>query len=388
MVLDAHGQRAPLSEKRQAQVEDSLGNGEGGEMNGTLPLGPFDAVARQPLLLECRIEGAVITAAEVRRAAGEVNLELAFEGVTPLDGAVIASHMCARSGLHHAAAFCAAVEDAIDIEVADEHAALRVMLMEWARVASHLEVVSDIARAVEDDLVYGRPRRYIKMIRDGFESLCSNPFGFGALVPGGVDIGGDLDALSSLDDFAGTLSRDARFWSRKLGLSKARLSAGRLTKGALPESHAPATAFRAGGSRADLRAGEEASGFYQGLAYRPVTRDGGSALDRAGVLLGEIESSLMLISRVKEAAGGYTGPPAHEVPTPGKRSGVGAVESPHGGLEYRVFLGSEGRVMRVRAASAVDDVVALAGHALTGVAFEDVAPAFVSLNLCAACMRV
>ena len=123
-------------------------------MNGTLPLGPFDAVARQPLLLECRIEGAVITGAEVRRAAGEVNLELAFEGVTPLDGAVIASHMCARSGLHHAAAFCAAVEDAIDIEVADEHAALRVMLMEWARVASHLEVVSDIARAVEDDLVY------------------------------------------------------------------------------------------------------------------------------------------------------------------------------------------------------------------------------------------
>jgi formate hydrogenlyase subunit 5 len=356
------------------------------EMKGRLPLGPFDIAVRQPLLLECRIEDAVIVEAEVTRASGELNLELAFEGATPLEGAEIASQMCARSGVHHATAFCAAVEDAAGVEVPGEHSAMRVVLAEWARIASHLEVISDIARSIEDDLAYARPRRYIKLIRDGFASLCSNPFAFGAVVPGGVRIEGDMDALDRLDEVGGTLARDTRFWARKLGLSRARLSAGRLTEGALPEGHPPAAAFRAGGSRSDLRAGEAAAGHYTELAYRPVVRDGGSALDRALVLLSEIDSSLGLVAKARELSRGYSGAPA-PVASGGKGSGVGVCESPHGGLEYRVFLGSEGKIMRVRAASAAEVTAEMVGHALRGVPFEDAVPAYVSLDLCAACMR-
>jgi Ni,Fe-hydrogenase III large subunit len=356
-------------------------------MKGSLPLGPFDTALRQPLLLECEIEDAVIRGAEVRRAAGEANLELAFEGVTPLEGAALASHRCARSAVHHAAAFCAAVEDAAGIEVPAEQGAMRATLMEWGRIASHLEVVSDIARAIEDDLVYGRPRRYLAAIREGFERLCGNPFGFGSIVPGGVVIEGDLGALGFLDHACGTLARDASFWAWKLRLSKGRLATGRLTRSALPEKHPPATAFRAGGSTSDLRSGEAAAGFYEEVAFRPVVRDGGSTLDRAFVLLGEIDASLALIARAGKALNDFSGLPEPVRMTSGKGSGVGECESPHGGLEYRVFLGSEGRIMRVRAASAADAVAGLAGHTLKGVPFEDVAPAFISLNLCAACMR-
>jgi formate hydrogenlyase subunit 5 len=355
-------------------------------MKGMLPIGPFDVAFRQPLLLECRIEDAVIVEAEVRRASGDLNLELAFEGATPLEGAEISSHMCARAGIHHAEAFCAAVEDAAGLEVPKEHAAMRVVLAEWARVVSHLEVISDIARSIEDDLVYGRPRRYIKLIRDRVAELCSNPFAFGAVVPGGVQIVGDMGALDLLDEVAGTLETDTRFWARKLRLSKARLSTGRLTDGALPETHPPAAAFRAGGSGSDLRAGAEATGHYAELGYRPVVREGGSALDRALVLLGEIGASLGLVAKARELARGYSGAPAPVV-TGGKGSGVGLSESPHGGLEYRVFLGSEGKIMRVRAASATALTAEMVGHALRGVHFEDVVPAYTSLDVCAACMR-
>ncbi|PKQ27474.1 MAG: hypothetical protein CVT63_07770, partial [Candidatus Anoxymicrobium japonicum] len=332
---------------------------------------------------ECEIEGARVTDAAVRRVASPRNVELAFKGVTPVRGADIASHICARSGVHHAAAFCEAVEDALGVTVLEEQAALRVVILEWARIASHLEVVSDVARALEDDLACGPPRRYVAQIRSTFDGLFSNPFAFGAVVPGGVEIRGGPGAFDSLDEMAPGLARNTRFWARKLGLSKARLSDGRLAHGALPEDHPPATAFRACGSKLDFRAGEEARGFYHELGYRPVVREGGAALDRVLLLLGEVDASLALIEKAKKAASACAGGPTPVVMR--KSSGVGACESPHGGIEYRVFLGAEGKILRVRIASAADVVVGLAGQALAGVPFEDAAPALTSLNLCASC---
>ncbi|MHB8896231.1 MAG: hypothetical protein ACYC99_13785, partial [Candidatus Geothermincolia bacterium] len=300
------------------------------------------------------------------------------------DEATLASHTCARSAVHHAAAFCEAVEDAQGIEVPDSHAAMRVVLSEWTRIASHLEVVSDIARALEDDIVYGRPRRYIAAIRSALESACTNPFGFGAVVPGGVDIGGEVSSLDALGDLAKTLARDCGFWEGKLRMSGPRLTTAGIGKADLPENHAPAPAFRASGSRADLRAGDDVRGYYAELGYRPVTRVGGTALDRVRVLLGEIVSSIGLIEKARGAASGCGAPPAIE--PGGKGSSSGAWESPHGAIEYRVLMGSEGRIMRVRVSSAVSAVAGLVGPALEGAAFEDAPASLVSLNLCDRCV--
>lgn len=349
-------------------------------MSGKLPIGPFDASTRQPLLLQCDIEGLRVTSARLVELAGPTGYEIGFEGLSPREGAVLASYVCARSAVHHASAFCDAVEDALGFEVPEGPAAARVVLSEWGRIASHLEVASDIGRALEDDLVYGRPRRYVRAIRDAFENACGNPFGFGAVVPGGVDLKGGPAALAGIKDIAAPLRRDARFWRRKLYLSRPRLTVAALRA---PAGHGPATAFRAAGSEMDLRAGDLASGHYRELGYEPPRRKGGTAFERAEVLLAEITASLDLIEKSLPAAGEGPGAPAGI--DYGKGSGVGAWESPHGGLEYRVFLGSEGRLIRVRTASAARQVADIAGTGLANILYEDAAAQFVTFNLCASC---
>jgi Ni,Fe-hydrogenase III large subunit len=126
-----------------------------------------------------------------------------------------------------------------------------------------------------------------------------------------------------------------------------------------------------------------ATGFSADAGYRPVVRDGGTAGDRVSVLLGEIASSLSLIKKAREAASNGGRTPATVEPLKG--SGVGECESPHGGLEYRVFLTSEGKVIRARAASAAGQVAQAAPGALKGALFENAAATLVSLSMCAAC---
>jgi len=354
-------------------------------VKGKLPLGPLRASTRQPLLLECEVEGAAITAARLTSVVERFSYAVGFEGASPADGAAFASHLCARSSVHLAWALSIAVEDALGMEVAAEHDAMRVALSEWARIASHLEVVSDVARALEDDLVYGRPRRYIRRIRTAFEEACGNAFGFGAVVPGGVALASASAAADLLDALGGdgeSIERDVAFWVRKLSLSRARLTRGRLDASRL-EGEASAAALRASGSGLDLRAGE-ASGTYGQLGYRPVSRDGGTTLDRTLVLLAEIKTSIGLIRKVRESASGCDGAPGPV--SPRKGTGAGAVESPHGAVDCRVFIDSEGKIIRARLTSDADLVADLAGRAMEGVPFEDAAAAMVSLNLCSCCM--
>jgi Ni,Fe-hydrogenase III large subunit len=353
-------------------------------MKGRLPIGPFDTEVRMPLLVEAELDGATVTGATLSVAETDYNHGLAFEGLSVRAGAALASHGCARSAIHHACAFCLAVEEAQGFEISEPYEAMRVTLSEWGRIASHLEVISDLARALEDDLVYGRPRKYITRIRSAFEALCGNPFGFGAVVPGGVEIAGEAGSMSWLDDIAAPLARDCRFWAFRFSSARTRLRKGRLARGALPDGALSAPAFRASGSKADVRGEMDASGAYERFGFEPVVRGGGTTLDRTLVLIGEIGSSLDIIAHASPAAAQLEGP-VPEVLS-GKGSSSGAWESPHGAIEYRVLLGSEGKVMRVRTSSAAEDVADAAPGALLGVDFADCGAALISFNMCDACM--
>lgn len=353
-------------------------------MKGRLPLGPLMASSRQPFQLECEVEGGVVTSARLTSAAERLSYAPGFEGASSVEGAELASHFCARSAVHLGWAFSLAVEDALGMEVNDEHDAMRVALSEWARIASHLEAVSDVARTLEDDLVYVRPRRYVHRIHSAFEEACGNAFGFGVVVPGGVALSSPAAAVEMLDALsrdADMIERDVGFWSRKVSLSHARLRRGRLDASWL-DGEASAASLRASGSGLDLRTGE-AYGPYGQLAYRTVKRDGGTALDRTLVLLAEIKASVGLIKKVREAASGCEGAPGPV--SPRKGTGAGAVESPHGAVDCRVFIDSEGKIIRARLNGDAELVAGLAGRAMEGVPFEDAAASLASLNLCGCC---
>ena len=356
-------------------------------MKGRLPIGPLAAATRLPMLLECDVEGTAITSARLEALDDDFGYAPGFEGAGPVEGAAFATRLCARSAVHLGWAFSLAVEDALGIDVPAEHDAMRVVLAEWARVASHLEVVSDVARAVEDDLVYGRPRRYLRGIREAFEEACGNAFGFGAVVPGGVALDSPSAAAEMLETLAGdgqTIGRDVAFWSRKLSLSGARLKVGRLDAKGL-DGEASAAVLRASGSRLDLRqADADEQGSYGGLSYKAARRDGGTALDRTLVLLAEIKASVGLIGKVREAASGCDGAPAPV--SPRKGTGAASIESPHGAVDCRVFLSSEGKIIRARLTSDASLLADLAAPAMEGVSFEDAAASLASMNLCRCCI--
>lgn len=352
-------------------------------MTGTMPVGPYSRLVRLPALLECVLEGGAVASAGLTQYARPERIAASCEGLSPAEAAVRVSRSCARSAVHHAAAFCEAVEGAQGIEVPEGHGALRVALSEATRAASHLEVVSDIGQALEDDILFGRPRRHIARIRAAVSGLCGNPFGFGAVVPGGVRVGGGPEALAGLVESCRGAARAGRFLSARLKMSRARLSSCALEEGDLPVGHPPAPAFRGSGSALDLRAGEDPVGYYAVLGYRPVSRSGGTPLDRVAVLLEEVAASGRLVEKVERRALDPGDLP--RVPEVGRGSGSGGWESPHGALEYRVLMGAGGKVLRVRSFGASHEVGKLAGAALAGVPFDDCAVALISFNLCGCC---
>lgn len=355
-----------------------------GLMKGKLPLGPFDTALRQPLLLELELDGPRVAAASLRHGLSRRGIELGFEGLAPEQGLELAGRICARSCVAHSVAFCQALEDALGVQVGGPPAAFRAIIAEYERVASHLSVISDIGRAISDDMVYGGPRRYVGRIRDAFRKASGSPFGLGMTVPGGARVDGDGRALRELSRTWKAIERDCGLWAFKLKLSGARLRGARLPGSSFEEDATPAPAFRAAGLARDARSGESAYGYYGLFYYRPVTREGGSALDRALLLLGEVRASIAVIRKLSDAEGVNPGLPEEVLFRKG--SGVGVCESPDGAVEHKVFLGAEGKIIRNRVSSAVAAVAEVTPEALAGAFYEDVAPAVISLCLCAACL--
>jgi len=349
-------------------------------MSGRLPFGPFDSGIRQPFLIECDIEGAQITAASFQSGFGRRNVELAFEGASIVEASRLAARICAASSIAHSVAFCQAVEEAEGVEVEDGPAALRVVFAEYERIASHLGVISDAGRSLEDDIVYRGPLRYISRVRLAFKEASGNPFGFGMVVPGGISVEGSLETISGLCDIRRALKRDCSFWEAKLKASRARLLGARLPGGS--ESHS-APAFRASGIDVDLRSGKDACGYYSNLEYKPVTRRDGTALDRLLLLAAEVRASLGVI---EEAGGGLEQvEEPEEFPSRGG-DGVGVCESPTGAVQHRVSLGPGRVVIHNKIETQVEAVAGHVGDALAGIMYEDLVPSVLSFNLCSACI--
>ena len=351
--------------------------------NGLLPLGPFDTCMRQPLLFQFELEGPRVRGASSDFMKGGRNIQLGFNGLDLADGLKLAGMICARSSIAHSLAYCQALEEAVAVERVDDAAlAFRAIIAEYERIASHLGVLSDIARSLSDDVVYTGPRRYAERIRDAFTKASGNPFGRGLVVPGGASIPGDGKALEELREVLKPLERDCGLWTKKLTMSRARLRGSRLEVDRFDEDTPCAPALRASGLARDMRSGESAYGYYAASYYRPCVREGGTAYDRAILLLDEVRASAGLVGRAA-AEGVSPGVPVEFEPRKG--NGVGVCESPEGAIEHVVFLG-EGKLIRNRVSSAVPFVAGLMPGALEGSLYEDVAPALISLYPCAPCL--
>lgn len=346
--------------------------------------GPFESVLGQPVRLEAEIDGGCASGVDLSAGLGHRDVELGYREVGIDDALELISRICCWSSVSHSYAFCRAVESACGISVSEGHQAARALLAEYERIASHLRFLSLLGRALCDDILFMGPRRYLSMIRKVLTRSTGNPFSFDALVPGGVHPRVDVKRLEALVEESGVLERDVRFWRKKLSLAGYRLSGAHLGPGDTERKAVSAVAFRAAGSGQDSRVGKNAYGYYRHVSLEAAGADGGKAIDRAMVVLSEVVSSLGIIGEAFRAAEADSDSIKGVVV--GKGSGTGVCESPPGAVEHRVFLSSEGEVIRNRVSCAVDQIARLAGPALSGVAYQDLVPSFLTLYICASCL--
>lgn len=353
-------------------------------MSSRLPLGPFDSLLPEPLLIEVEVERGIVKGAGLRAGLSSRGISVGFEGATVDEALPLAERICSRSAIAHSVAFCQALEEIAGIEVEPGPAELRVVLAEYERIVSHLGLVSSLGRALEDDLVFRLPRRYLVLLREALSRATGGHGGFGAIVPGGVTSDVDAGTILGLEATDRALLREVSFWGKKLSLSRRRLTDARLSRESVPDGAPPSPVFRASGLPGDLRCGEGAYGGYAELQLEPVTRERGTGMDRVLVILGEIKSSLGLIAEVRERSIAATGFPG-EIEFP-SGNGIGVCESPEGAVEHSVFLGSEGRIIRDRIGDAGQVAAQLVPAALEGSRYEDLAVCLLSFYLCGPCI--
>lgn len=352
-----------------------------------MSLGPLDPALGMPARVELETDGPVVESAGFVGGFTAGRLSGAFEGARPAEGLSLAGRICARSCLSHSYAFCAALEDAAALPVEESASALRLTLLEMERVASHLGVVARVGRALEDDVLFQGPRKYVRLIRKTLLRASGSPFGFGMIIPGGVNVECETAPLREFSAVRKPLERDCSFWKARMRMSASRLASCVLSRRE-GEPFPTSPVFRASGSTSDMRGGDGSYCIYGDLGFEPATRDGGSSRDRLMVLLEEVACSLALVEKAAGPAleAGGVGPAEFERFDMERRSGTGFCESPEGSLEHHLYIGSENRMIRDRVRCAAGAVAGAAMESVPGTPLEDIVPCLMSFGLCTSCI--
>lgn len=355
-------------------------------MREYLQLGPFDPVIRLPFILGLELNRTIIDTVHMYSAETGPESGGAFEGLTIEQGTYKAGRVCCRSSIAHQVAFCRAVEDAFCVEVEPEVELFRVLVAELERIAAHLEIFADVARYIEDGLIYSSAVKFIQEIRSSFKETTGNPFCFGLVVPGGVAINngsGKEVPVYGLTDTISDIVRDMGLWAGKLRIIKGRFNSARLDRSSIPDGAMSAPAFRASGIGIDMRCGEGAYGAYRDLAVDVETGREGLTSDRLLVLLGEIISSAGIIRKVYGSGMSFFREPAEVEIRSGK--GVGFSEGPHGAVEYNLAIDSRAVIRKCSLCTAAADVTGVLPKTIQGISYDDVVTTLLSFSPCPFC---
>lgn len=357
-------------------------------MREHLQLGPFDSSVRLPFFLGLELNRGLVDTVHIHSEETVSGGGAGFEGSTIEEGLYKAGRLCCRSSIAHQVAFCQAMEEALGIDVDPEMGLFRVLVAELERITAHLEVISDVARCIEDGLMFSGAVKYIQEIRSNLAETSGNPFGFGLIVPGGVFLKsgtGEGIPVYHLSKTISALVRDVGFWTGKLRLMKRRFGSAGLDRSLIPDGAMTAPAFRASGFGGDRRKGEEAYGAYRSLAADVEIGGDGLTLDRLLVLLGEIVDSAGLIREVyKSGWSAFDGPTRVEAQS-GK--GMGFSEGPHGAIEYHVVVDSRAVIRKCRLYTAATDVAGVIPWVLQGIPYKDVVISLLSFSPCPFCLE-
>ncbi len=308
-----------------------------------IPVGPVHAGLIEPGHFRFSVVGETILKMKARLWFVHRGVERLFEGRDVEAAVPLAERISGDSAIGHSLAYCLAVEEACGIELHEEAAKLRALLLELERVHNH---VADIG-ALCNDVGFGLAQARALTLRELLLRLNADVTGHrllrGAIRPGGVslrrlptrteliEIGQRFEELVELatsntvvmDRFRGTavLAREDAAGTGTLGV-----------------------VARASGLDLDARVAHPFAELCE--SFRPVHEVAGDVMARFLVRIGEVRVSLALVTDLAGNARALS----VAAPRVARRggSGLGIVEGWRGSIVHRVEVDIAGALTRCK----------------------------------------
>ncbi len=297
------------------------------------PSGPAGPPFAPPEHWRFRLAGSRIAAA-ARRAGyahkGQITL---MRGKPARVAARFAARLAGEATVAHSIAFAAAAEAALGLAIPPRAAALRAVMAELERIATHLSDLADLLAAAGAARRAARTLEALARLREALAAAFGHRLMMDGVVPGGV--AGDLDQ-GRIDALLAALAR-IEAWRARLSLPEAALAGRGVVRGAGAGAGAGAGIVgRAGGRPDDAR---RSPGYppYDALAFIPSAASAGDAHARGGVRVAEIGLSVTLVRHLLATL------PAGTIGvalTNGSGEGLGVAEGPAGEIWH--FLAISG----------------------------------------------
>lgn len=314
-----------------------------------IPVGPVHAGMIGPGHFRFSVVGETILNLKARLWFVHRGVEKLFQGRTPSQGIELAERVSGDTSVGHTLAFCAAVEDALDIPVTEAEHRRRAVLLELERLYNH---VTDIG-ALCNDVAHGILNSHALRVREQLLRINDQVTGSrllrGAIHPGSTTLRAlpDPAALAALADDVAEIVELALDHSvirdRFTGTAV-------LTTAQAADIGTLGYVARASGLPVDARHDHPSLPSPLGRPA-PDTTDG-DVLARFRIRAQEFRHSVALLVALRAALSADPGRPAGP-PTPrplptGPRSGVGIAEGWRGTIVHRVELGPGATLTRVK----------------------------------------
>ncbi|MEA1903104.1 MAG: NADH dehydrogenase (quinone) subunit D [Actinomycetota bacterium] len=267
-------------------------------------MGPQHPSTHGVLRLQLELEGEIIRRSKPIIGYLHTGMEKTAEQLTFGQGPTNVTRMDYLAPLHGELAYSLAVERLLDIDVPPRASAIRVLMTELNRVASHLVALAtngmDIGAV--SMMIYGFRER--ESILDFFEKTTGLRMNHNYIRPGGVavdlppgwrdDVAGILDELPRrIDQYDDLLAENPIWLSRTKGV-------GVITSEEALAYSITGPALRSTGVDWDLRKAFPYSGIEQ-YEFDVAVGENGDVYDRYRIKVDEIHESLKIVAQVMDA---------------------------------------------------------------------------------------
>jgi len=375
---------------------------EGMETTYTIPVGPIHPALKEPIRLDCKVDGEEIVDVDV--IVGQVHRGIEWLGMNrnnPIQNIYLAERVCGICNISHPFAYIMAIEHTAGITPPERAEYIRVIIAEMERIHSHLLWAGVAAHEIGFDSVFYLVWRVREEIMDLMEYLTGNRVTKAMFQIGGVRrditeeqfprIRKSLDYYKTIFNQLKTVFLEdmtIRMRTKNVGILK--------TEDALKLLACGPTG-RASGVTKDVRQ-DQAYSAYADMDIKAITPDMltgtvvGDVYDRIVVRLLEVKQSIEIIERCLEKmppGAILAEPKAAKILNALKKvegEGVGRHEAPRGECIHYVRLESGKETLsnwKIRAPTYVN--LMAVPTMLKGAQIADVPIVFASIDPCISC---